>query len=81
MFAGRFIDYDKLAHILTLQLLISIQKLNPINRPVRCHIHHKLVAQPDSFDLSMFFPEADIAYVISWVICEFHNAVSARACG
>jgi hypothetical protein len=31
--------------------------------------------------LSLFFPEADIAYVISWVIREFHNAVSARACG
>ena len=31
MFAGRLVDYDKLAHIVPLQLLISIQKLNAID--------------------------------------------------
>jgi hypothetical protein len=28
-----------------------------------------------------FFPEADVSYVVSWVIRESHNAISSRACG
>ena len=43
MFAGCFVDYNKLTHILPLQLLVSIQKLNPVNGSIRRDIHHEFI--------------------------------------
>jgi len=74
MFAGCLVNYDKVAHILTLQLLIGIQKLNPINRPVRGHIHHEFITYPYRFNLISFFAKTDVTYVISWVIRESHSS-------
>jgi hypothetical protein len=65
MLAGRLVYYDKVAHILALQLLIGIQKLNSVNRPIRRHIHHQLVTYPYRFNLIPFFAKTDVTYIMS----------------